>query len=51
MIAGGNLTFISGENEMKKIDVIAAILVVVGALNWGMVGIPNYIQIARIQCR
>lgn len=27
---------------MKKIDVLAAILVIAGALNWGLVGLFNF---------
>jgi len=27
---------------MKKIDLIAAVLVIVGAINWGLVGIANF---------
>ncbi len=30
------------EDPMKKIDIIAAVLLVVGGLNWGLVGITEY---------
>ena len=33
---------------MKKLDVLAAILVVVGALNWGLVGTANFNLVASI---
>ena len=33
---------------MKKLDVIAAILVVVGALNWGLVAIAHFDLVAGI---
>lgn len=33
---------------MKKVDVVAAILVVVGALNWGLVGIAHFDLVAEI---
>ncbi|MFI5070669.1 MAG: DUF378 domain-containing protein [Terriglobales bacterium] len=33
---------------MKKLDVIAAILVVVGALNWGLVAIAHFDLVAAI---
>ena len=33
---------------MKKIDVIAAILLVVGGLNWGLVGFANFDLVAAI---
>jgi uncharacterized membrane protein YuzA (DUF378 family) len=28
--------------DMRKLDVIAAVLVVVGGLNWGLVGLLNF---------
>jgi uncharacterized membrane protein YuzA (DUF378 family) len=31
---------------MKTIDVVAAILVIVGALNWGLVGLFNFNLVA-----
>jgi hypothetical protein len=33
---------------MKKIDVLAAVLVVVGALNWGLVGLFNFDLVATL---
>lgn len=33
---------------MKKLDVIAAILVVVGALNWGLVAVAHFDLVAAI---
>ncbi len=33
---------------MKKLDVLAAVLLVVGGLNWGLVGILNFDLVATI---
>jgi len=33
---------------MKKLDVVAAILVVVGALNWGLVAVARFDLVATI---
>lgn len=33
---------------MKKLDVLAAILVVVGALNWGLVAVAHFDLVATI---
>jgi uncharacterized membrane protein YuzA (DUF378 family) len=33
---------------MKKLDVVAAILVVVGALNWGLVAVARFDLVAAI---
>ena len=33
---------------MKKLDVLAAILVVIGALNWGMVAIAHFDLVATL---
>ncbi len=33
---------------MKKFDVIAAVLLVVGGLNWGLVGTANFDLVAAI---
>jgi uncharacterized protein len=33
---------------MKKLDVLAAVLVVVGALNWGLVGATRFDLVAAI---
>ena len=33
---------------MKPVDLIASILVIVGALNWGLVGIANFNLVAAL---
>ncbi|HLI63272.1 MAG TPA: DUF378 domain-containing protein [Terriglobales bacterium] len=33
---------------MKKVDVIAAILLVIGGLNWGLVGLMNFDLVAKL---
>jgi hypothetical protein len=33
---------------MKKLDVLAAVLVIVGALNWGLVAIANFDLVATV---
>ena len=33
---------------MKPLDIIASILVIVGALNWGLVGIANFNLVAAL---
>lgn len=33
---------------MKSIDVIAAVLLVVGGLNWGLVGVANFDLVATL---
>jgi uncharacterized membrane protein YuzA (DUF378 family) len=33
---------------MKAVDVIAAVLVIVGALNWGLVGIADFNLVAAL---
>jgi uncharacterized membrane protein YuzA (DUF378 family) len=33
---------------MKKLDVLAGVLVVVGALNWGLVAIANFDLVAAV---
>ena len=33
---------------MKKIDVLAAVLLVVGGLNWGLVGFANFDLVASL---
>jgi uncharacterized membrane protein YuzA (DUF378 family) len=33
---------------MKQLDVIAAILLIVGGLNWGLVGLANFDLVAAI---
>jgi uncharacterized protein len=39
---------LTGENFMKKLDVLAAILVVVGALNWGLIAVARFDLVAAI---
>jgi len=34
--------------KMKKLDVVAAILVVVGAINWGLVAVAHFDLVATI---
>ena len=36
------------EEVMKQIDVIAAVLVVVGALNWGLVAVAHFDLVAAL---
>jgi uncharacterized membrane protein YuzA (DUF378 family) len=36
------------EKEMKKIDVIAAVLLVIGGLNWALVGAARFDLVATI---
>jgi uncharacterized protein len=36
------------DNDMKKIDILAAVLVVVGALNWGLVGAFKFDLVATL---
>lgn len=36
------------ENMMKSLDMIVAILLVVGGLNWGLVGIFNFNLVAAL---
>jgi uncharacterized protein len=36
------------EIDMKKLDVLAVILVVVGALNWGLVAVAHFDLVAAI---
>jgi uncharacterized membrane protein YuzA (DUF378 family) len=38
----------AGGKLMKKLDVLAAILVVVGALNWGLVAVAHFDLVAAI---
>jgi uncharacterized protein len=38
----------SEEMIMKKLDVLAAVLVVVGALNWGLVAVARFDLVAAI---
>ena len=33
---------------MKKMDVVAAVLLVVGGLNWGLVGLLNFDLVAKL---
>ena len=34
--------------QMKKLDVLAAVLLVVGGLNWGLVGATNFDLVATL---
>jgi len=36
------------EEQMKTLDVVAAVLLVVGGLNWGLVGIAHFDLVAAI---
>jgi uncharacterized membrane protein YuzA (DUF378 family) len=38
----------NGETQMKFIDVLSVILVVVGALNWGLVGLVQFDLVAAL---
>jgi uncharacterized membrane protein YuzA (DUF378 family) len=42
------LVQVNGETQMKLFDVIAAIFVVVGALNWGLIGLFQFNLVAAI---
>ena len=44
----GTQTLLEKEKDMKKLDVLAAVLLVVGGLNWGLVGILNFDLVATI---
>ena len=46
--ARGAIPGIQEESDMKSLDVIAAILLVVGGLNWGLVGLLNFDLVAAI---
>jgi uncharacterized membrane protein YuzA (DUF378 family) len=43
-----NAATINMEEEMKNLDVIFAVLLVVGGLNWGLVGFANFDLVASI---
>jgi uncharacterized membrane protein YuzA (DUF378 family) len=36
------------ENEMKSMDVVVAVLLVVGGLNWGLVGLLHFNLVATL---
>jgi hypothetical protein len=36
------------EKTMKKVDVVAMVLLTVGGLNWGLVGLANFDLVAAI---
>ena len=36
------------ENVMKQFDIIAAVLVVVGALNWGLIAVARFDLVAAL---
>jgi uncharacterized protein DUF378 len=37
-----------GEGKMKKLDIAALILVIVGALNWGLVALAEFDLVAKL---
>jgi uncharacterized membrane protein YuzA (DUF378 family) len=39
---------LSGGTEMKSIDVIAAVILLVGGLNWGLVGLFKFDLVATL---
>jgi hypothetical protein len=43
-----NLNEKGGRNSMRKIDVLAALLVIVGALNWGLVAVAHFDLVATL---
>jgi uncharacterized membrane protein YuzA (DUF378 family) len=43
-----NVSPFQEENNMKSIDVLAAILLVVGGLNWGLVGLFQFDLVAAL---
>ena len=44
------IIFKGGCNLMKVIDTIALVLIIIGAINWGLVGIFNFnLQITEIK--
>jgi uncharacterized membrane protein YuzA (DUF378 family) len=45
-VSGQNLD--KEERSMKKLDVLAGVLVVVGALNWGLVAVAEFDLVATI---
>jgi uncharacterized membrane protein YuzA (DUF378 family) len=44
----GNEATNEKEEIMRKMDVLAAVLVVIGALNWGLVGIARFDIVATL---
>jgi uncharacterized membrane protein YuzA (DUF378 family) len=48
MKRAGKASAQSGEAVMKQIDVTAAILVVVGALNWGLIAVARFDLVAAL---
>jgi len=36
------------ESEMRQIDVLATVLLIVGALNWGLVGVARFDLVAAL---
>ena len=38
----------SQEDRMKQLDIVAAVLVVVGALNWGLVAVARFDLVAAL---
>jgi hypothetical protein len=43
-----NLNEKGGRNSMRKINVLAALLVIVGALNWGLVAVAHFDLVATL---
>jgi hypothetical protein len=39
---------LQGDREMKQLDVLATVLVVVGAINWGLVGVARFDLVAAL---
>lgn len=40
--------FTAEREQMKSMDVVAAVLLVVGGLNWGLVGLANFDLVAAL---
>jgi uncharacterized membrane protein YuzA (DUF378 family) len=45
---GGHALASEKEDEMKILDIVAAVLVIVGALNWGLVAVANFDLVAAL---
>jgi uncharacterized membrane protein YuzA (DUF378 family) len=50
MIVNEEAAFVAATRgvEMKQLDVLATVLVVVGALNWGLVGVARFDLVAAL---
>jgi hypothetical protein len=44
----GTFVQVNGETQMKLFDVMAAVFVLVGALNWGLIGLFQFNLVATI---